>query len=452
MAPRPPIPGLRSVRRGGSFLLTALLTLGILVAVNWIGNRRHLRFDVTSEGRYTLSPQTRQILHGLEKEVLFLGFFPAGDPNQVPLTRLLDVYRAQSERVTVRFVDPDQNPGMAARYAVHEPGLYLSVDGRTEKARTTNEEGITNALVRAIRNRKVRVGFLTGHGELDPGDRGRDGLFAATAGLSETAYELSRVGFLARGPLPDSLDILVIASPEQDPLPEELAAIDAWMNRGGRLLVFVDPAPRIGLRDFLEPWGALVGDDVIIDSDAAGRVVGLDKYAPIVTRYENTPITAGFHFATFFPLCRSVGLVKSLPEGGRGWILFKSGNGTWAETGPIDGREKIDPGVDRLGPIPMAVAIRRDDRAGARLVVFGDSDFATNKYWRVPGSGDLVLNAFAWLAERPDEIAVRSVEPADRRVDLTARQARGVFTLGVVLLPLAVIGAGIWVGWRRYGR
>ncbi len=448
---RPLIPGLRSVRRGGSFLLTSLLTLGILVMVNYVGNRRHARFDLTSDGRYSLSPQSQQLLRSLSTEVRFLGFFPSDDPGQVSLQRLLAVYRSESDRVVVEFVDPDQNPGMAARFGVHEPGLYLASGGRTEKARSNNEEGITNALLRLIRNRRIQVGFLSGHGELDPGDRGRDGLFAATAGLSETSYELTRVGSLSDG-IPDSLEILVIASPEQVPLPGELEEIDGWMRRGGRLLVFLDAAPRAGLNEFLARWGVEVGNDVIIDRDAGGRVVGLDKYSPIVTRFENTPITAGFRFAVFFPLSRSVGLMPELPNGARGWVLFKSGNGSWAETGPMDGNERLDPGVDRLGPVPMAAAVLMDPSVGSRLVVFGDSDFARNKFWRLPGSGDLVLNAFAWLAERPDEIAVRSAEPTDRRVDLTARQARAIFTVGVVLLPLFVIGAGIWVGWRRYGQ
>jgi ABC-type uncharacterized transport system involved in gliding motility auxiliary subunit len=452
MAGRGGFAGLRGVRRGGSVLATSLLTFGILVMLNYLGARRHARFDWTAEDRFSLSPQTRQILKSLDRDVELLAFYPGDDPEQVPLRRLLDEYRGASGRLRIDFIDPDREPGRTARYGVHEPGLLVAVGDRRERAKNTGEEGITNALLRALRGRKVNVGFLSGHGERDPGDRDREGYAAATAALNAASYQVSRVLSLTTGSIPDSIDLLVIAGPRSEPQAGEIAAIERFLSRGGRLLALLDPSPSAGLDSLFLHWNVLVGDDRVVDPRVAGRLVGLDEFTPIVNRYNNNPITRGINFVTFYPLARSISRTETLPDSTSAWTLFQSGGGSWAETSPEQSPPVLDPGRDRLGPIPLAAAIQHPGSSGARLVVFGDSDFCANKYWRLPGSGDLFMNAVAWLSERGEEISVRARTTSERRVELTQQQSRAVLVTGVFLLPLLIVSAGVWVGWRRHGR
>lgn len=453
MAARGAPAGFRSVRRGGSILVTGILTLGILAMANVLATRRHLRFDLTTENRYSLSAQSKQLLSTLTQPVTLMAFYPGDDPNQVALRRLLDQYRAASPRLRYRFVDPDQEPGLAAQWSVREPGVWVEVGTRREPSRAATEEGITNALLRALRNRPVRIGFVEGHGEHDGAGRDRAGLLLAARALRDVSYRVSRVNLLETGGVPDSLDILVVASPVAEPSPDERGLLDAFLRRGGRLMALLEPPPAAGLAALLSPWGVLVGDNRVIDPRSNARLVGMDQTAPLVARYEDTPITRNFGVAIFFPGARSVELPEAMPPGARGWTLFKSSGSSWAETDTSAAAPRQDAGVDRLGPIPLAVAvIHRPEENGARLVVFGDGDFITNRRWQLPGSGDLFLNAMAWLAERSEEIAVRAPSVPERRVALTARQARSILVLGVFALPLAVVAAGVWTAWRRRGR
>jgi ABC-type uncharacterized transport system involved in gliding motility auxiliary subunit len=453
--------GFRSVRKGGSLLLTGALFLGVLVLVNMLAARRSVRGDWTAENRWSLSPQTMQILAGLDRDVSLVAFMAASDPAQDDVLRLFEEYEAASPRITTDIVDPDREPGRAAQYDMREYGLIATTGERPEKARAFTEEGITNALLRALRPRPLEVAFLSGHGEASPFDRSPGGFAAAGEALTNAGYRLRRVPLLAAGAIDDTVDIVVIAGPRAEYLPEETALLDEWLDRGGRLLVLLDPSPGAGMADWLATRGIQVGDDRIVDPSPRGRMVGLDAFAPVVTRYEQNPITRGFNLTTYFRLARSVGLPETLPTGIRGYLLFRSGPGSWAESDPVTTPPRLDPGPDRLGPIPMAAAIEvggvgaaslAPDASSldeARLVVFGDSDFAANRDWRVPGGGDLFLNALAWLGERGDEIAVRAAPVVERRVELTARESRTVFLLGVVGLPLLVVAAGLWTAWRR---
>lgn len=461
----------RSVRKGGSLFVTGALFLGVLVLLNMLAARRSVRGDWTAENRWSLSAQTKQILAGLDRDVSLVAFLSAADPAQDDLLRLFDEYEAASPRITTSLIDPDREPGQAARFNMREYGLIATTGDRPEKARALTEEGITNALLRALRPKPLEVAFVSGHGEASPFDREPGGLAAAGQALGDAGYRLRRLPLLAAGAIDDSVDIVVIAGPRAEYRPDETAILDDWLDRGGRLLVLLDPPPAAGLADWLATRGVVVGNDRIVDPSPRGRMVGLDAFAPVVSRYEQNPITRGFNLTTYYRLARSVGLPEVLPPGIRGYLLFRSGPGSWAESDGATTPPRLDPGLDRLGPIPMAAAIEvgglgaaatgpvtdagapdtGPSEAAARLVVIGDSDFAANRDWRVPGGGDLFLNAVAWLAERSDEIAVRPPAVVERRVDLTAREARTVFLLGVVGLPLLVVAAGIWTAWRRRG-
>jgi len=438
----------RGAKKGGSLLVTGALFLGILVMINMAAGRINWRADWTAENRYSLSRQSRQILDSLDRDVQLLAFLPTADPTQDELRRLLDEYAAGSRRFSFEFIDPDRRPGEALRRGVQEYGLLFVGGEKKERVRAYTEEGLTSALIRFLRPRPARVAFLSGNGEASPFDEEPGGMRAAGDALGANGYRLRRLSLFTADTL-DSLDLLVIAGPRSEYRAEETAVLDAYLRGGGRILALIDPAPAAGLAPWLTSWGALVGEDRIVDGSGRSRLIGLDPETPVVTQYEATPITGGFNLNTYFRLARSVRLPSTLPKPSRGWMLFRSGIGSWAETDPPGSPPRLDPGRDRLGPVPMAVALDHPGQNGARLVVFGDSDFASNRDWRVPGGGDLLMNAVAWLTERPEEIAIRAPVVRERRVELNNEQARTVFLLGVLGLPLAIMVLGITAAWRR---
>jgi ABC-type uncharacterized transport system involved in gliding motility auxiliary subunit len=118
---------------------------------------------------------------------------------------------------------------------------------------------------------------------------------------------------------------------------------------------------------------------------------------------------------------------------------------------------------DKPGPITIAAAasaavaaspdqtLPKPDapRNETRVVVVGDSDFVANFIAGFQGNRDLFMNMVNWLAQQENLIAIRPREPEDRRVTLTADQQRRIMLLTLVLIPLAIIGAGVYSWWRR---
>ena len=106
----------------------------------------------------------------------------------------------------------------------------------------------------------------------------------------------------------------------------------------------------------------------------------------------------------------------------------------------------------RLWPWPttLAMAIEKNDSLKTRMVVVGDSDFASDVYVsQAPGNMDFFLNIVSWLAEEEDLIAVRPKEPENRTISLTMKQQNLVLFFLIILLPLVSVRIGIHIYMRR---
>ena len=129
---------------------------------------------------------------------------------------------------------------------------------------------------------------------------------------------------------------------------------------------------------------------------------------------------------------------------------MKTSAESWAETEITAGQVAFDEGKDKKGPITLGVAATRSEgEAEARLVVIGDSDFAANQYFDVQRNGDLFMNSINWLAKDEDLISIRPKNVADRRVTMTEADQNQLFWIALVLMPLATIGSGVYIWWKR---
>lgn len=461
--------GRRSMRYGANAALVTLIFLGILALANFIANRHHHRVDLTANKRYSLSDQTLNIVQGLERNVKFTAFYKDGEGEI--LEDLLMEYDYYSDRISHEFVDPDRYPGKARRYGVTTYGtIVVETDEKEEKISGSTEEDITNAILRVTREGKKVVHFLKGHGEKDTESDERDGYSMAREAVEGDNYEVKKHLLMQDPTIPEDCSVLIIAGPQKDLLTHEKEAITEYLENGGKALFLLDPSPAAGLEAYLRDWGVIVGGDVVVDVSGVGQLFGADEFIPIVTDFGFTDITKDFAVATFFPYARSISKAEKAGEGLTVEMLAQTSSHSWAETGSLEGTIAFDEGQDSEGPISLGVVVTADMKSvkeevdtsdttdvdgelkgggRTRIVVFGDSDFASNAYFGLSGNGDLFLNAVSWLAEEEDLIAIRPKSPDTRRVTMTFSQARGIFFFTVLIIPAIVFITGLSVWWRR---
>ncbi len=139
--------GERSTKYGVSAVFYALLFFAILFFVNFLSNRHHHRFDLTESGLYSLSPQTVDLLHRLDKPLEIHAFVEAGSDPQ--LRELLDSYHYASDKVSFSIINPDKQPDLAEKYQITTvPAIHLQYGERSNVVNKLTEEELTNGLIR----------------------------------------------------------------------------------------------------------------------------------------------------------------------------------------------------------------------------------------------------------------------------------------------------------------
>ena len=475
----------RQARYGALASASVLIVLGLLVAVNYLSSRQSKRWDLTENKLFSLSEQTVKLLNGLEGPLKFI-VFDRGDS----LDRykpVLGEYGYHSKKVTTEYVDADKKPVQAKQYNVETYGtIVLEYKGRSERATSASEQELGNALVKVITGEKKKVYFVQGHGEKDQTASARTGYSSVAAALEKDNFGVEKL-VLPQGPeVPADASVVIIAGPTADFLQQEIEMLRRYLNKGGHLLVLLDPIEKPDasmplLEGLLREWSIAAGRDVVVDISGMGRLFGTDDASmPVAASYPAHPITERFRQMTAFPMARSI--TPGPATGTRtARTIVETSPRSWAET---DIKELLASGKvametdkgDKTGPISIGAAVAavapdaekaeadkadpHGDKPGAdkkddakkpetRVAVFGDSDFAANAYLGIQGNKDLFVNSVNWLAQQENLISIRPKEASDRRVTLTAGQQSGVFWLSLLLIPALALGAGVFTWSRR---
>jgi gliding motility-associatede transport system auxiliary component len=465
----------RQARFGTLAAASVLVVLTIIVAINYLSTRHNRRWDLTGSKQFSLSDQTKKVLADL-KEPVNVRVFARSEEFSRYRDRL-DQYTYQSKLLTVEYVDPEKRPGLAQQLGVTTLGTTVfEYKGRNEKATSDGEQELTNALIKVIQGRQPKVYFTQGHGEKDTASADRAGFNAISGALTTGNFIVDKVVLAQVAAVPADADVLVVAGPKTDFLGPEIDILKAYLARGGKLFVRLDPVLKAdqpqpaGLQALLKEWGIEAGNDVVLDVSGMGKLIGTDESVPVAASYPAHPITDNFQLLTAHPLARSMSPIEGGTNGHTAQRIVETSRSSWAETNlkGLGGSEpaKLDD-ADKKGPVSLAAAVSAPASAAppaeapkdgaapdakkpeTRIVAFGDADFASNAALGVQGNRDLFLNAVNWLAQQENLIAIRPKDPEDRRITLTEDQQRRIFYLTVLIVPGLILLAGVQTWWRR---
>ena len=454
--------------------IAIILIIGIIVFIEAISFKHHHLFDLTASKRYTLSDQSIKVLKSLEKDVKVIGFFnEAQRGEQEAFNDLLDQYVYQSPKFSYEFVDPDKNPGKAKRHQITSYGTTIvESDDKEEKIFDTREEKLTNAILKVTRKGKKVIYFSKGHGEKNIADINEQGYSFAKKAIEDSNYEIKELVLPATLTIPEDSDLFIIAGPQKPILNTEMETLKKYIDDGGKVFFMIDPGTASELVSFLEKYGISLKDDIVVDE--MSRIFGVDPSMPVITKYGDHPIVKDFSIATFFPLTRSVDMTVNPVNGIKLTSLLKSSPNSWAETDMArlkSGEALFEEGKDVKGPISIGIVAslnekeeperlghgfgpkedksEDDEKKEGRIVVIGDSDFASNSRINILGNSDFFLNIINWLLEEEDLISIRPKQSIGRVFTLSKVHQKMIFWIPLVLMPGLSILVGVAVYKKR---
>jgi hypothetical protein len=437
-----------------------------IVAVSWgavlVERAAHLsqvRFDWTFERTYELAPATIEQLACLARggSTTLTLYYDQFDPRLRTTRSLLDVIAGEgATKVEQRRIE--DHPDEADRFAIGSSNtVVVAHDGRFEVVERPSEGALFEAFARLCDAEGMLLYLTVGAGEGDASQTGDVGFSGLAAALETEGYRLRALESAAVREIPADADAVVLIAPERRLRAEALAALRAYLERGGRLVVFLKPGLTSGVEELLSEWGLRSPDALIVDP-ASGPVedeaAGLN---PLAFNYSAHPVTRGLsrNRMTFFRHARSFELHKTRVEDELKGVVFASGR-SWLHPDPASVGTRTTPAKPpgaREDYHPIAVAARFPRGAGreARIVAFGDRDFASNRYLRTLYNLDLVVNAVHWVVEREPAITLRPKYASVIQFPLPIQNSlRAFYGVGLLLPELMLVAGGlVWLRRRR---
>ncbi|MCL4838919.1 MAG: Gldg family protein [Thermoanaerobaculia bacterium] len=486
-----------------------LLVAALVGFVNYFGFKYYQRFDWTRDEIYSLSEKSLGVLDALDRDVEVVVFMRPESELYGPTRELLARYAARSPRVKVRTVDPEKNlveaQQLVDRYQVRSLNVVvfdrgddrrvveeadladydytaLQFGGAPEMTGFQGEERFTGALLELAEARKPTILFTAGHGEASLDDFSTRGLSSAQELLGKENLEMRPWPTLGAAEVPEGTDLVVVAGPTSAFVAPELAMLSRYLERGGRILLLLDPAlgegglVDTGLGPWLAGYGVEVGADIVVDPANPLPFFGAETI--FVQATGEHPIVrplAQARVPVILPLARSVAPGEA-PAGVEVTVLLETSAEGWGERDLANLGAVARDASDLAGPVPLAVAAAAErggrgaggieeeelegepggqgaagpaPNPGWRLVVFGDADFATNAQLASAGNPTLLANTMNWLVERPQLLGIGPKRPEQVRLSLTASQIRWVSFWVLLGLPGLAVAAGVWMHFRR---
>lgn len=385
----------------------------------------------TASDRYVLSGRDVSVLAALQQPVHIRAFFPAGSVSAEELASWAGMLSSHTDRLSWSFHDPAQEPQLAAEFGVRgsHGTLHLASDVATKRVEwPVTLDGLVAALVVVQGTSDHQLCWLAGHGESDPDDAidpSAHGLFAEE--LDRWNYDVVPVS--TRNPAAfGDCDVLALVRPRVVLQSDEGQWLKQRLLDGLPLLILLEPGEAEPLGGALVDLG-LRFDEHTVHIDNRSTVLGIDDPAMLwISRADlgNHHVVRDLQSPIVFPLARAL---HTTSTGAARWapLLTQDGGVVLAAAGEISHPDGL-----------------------ARAVVFGDSDFASNRFIGWGANRDVVGNAVAWLVGESAQVGVRNGDP--EILTIGSQSAGAVAFVTLVFLPGAVAIAGWWTLRRRRGR
>ena len=222
----------RKIKYGANSIIITVVVIALVVIVYLVLVDHNKKFDLTGTKRFSLSDQTEKVLESLTGPVKVYAFFSKNQETAM-VVDLLGQYHYIYKDFDFEIIDPDLNPGRVEEMGVETYGeIIIDYGGKTEKVKSQNEEGFTNALIKLSQKEIKKVYFVKGHGERSLEDYGNTGYERIKASIKEENFEVGEILLLREEAVPEDCAVLVTAGPTKDYEPHEREMIKELLQCG----------------------------------------------------------------------------------------------------------------------------------------------------------------------------------------------------------------------------
>ncbi|HEX3905955.1 MAG TPA: DUF4350 domain-containing protein [Polyangia bacterium] len=468
-APKIEVGRIRDAMYSGLGLAAALV---FAFSLAYVASERDKKVDLAYFRTTRPGEVSRRIVRNLDQPIEVAEFFPEGSEVREEVDNYMQDLARESGQLKVVHYDFDIDPVKAKEYGISSNSVIVFVRGArhdqlglpreiesAKNALRTLDKEVQQRLMMMVKPPRT-VAFTQGHGERNwekpasDTDK-RPGVKAFRDVLVDQNYDVRYLGS-ADGlmqDVPKDVTVVMVLGPQKPFLPDELASLNRFIDRGGRLLIALDPENHVDMHEVLKPLDleyhdvTLANDQVFArrthqDNDRTNLVTVTYSSHPSVTTLQRLGVRA----PVILPGAGWLNANRTAKSGVTVDAPIKAHHATFADK---NGNFQQDPGEERRAWELAATAVKKD----ARVFVLADSDLFDDEALPVAANQLLALDVSHWLMGDEAFTGLTSTE-ADAPVTHTRKQDVVWFYGTIFLGPAMVIAVGMMVtrAARRKGR
>ena len=262
----------KRIRRSAASGLVMALTLCLIFVLNFISSEFNKKVDLSYFKTTRASESSLKMVKHLSEPMEVLLFFPGANEVQDQVEAYFTTLTRASARLTLRVVDHVLEPGVAKKLDVTDNGVVVLKRGKQHqqirvgtklKSAKRKLKKLDGEFQKAFHklSREQKVAYLTvGHEERTHTARDRvkgTSIRDLRAILERMNYSIKELG-IGQGlgsEVPADATLVLIFGPTKQFLESEEGALRKYLERGGRLMAFLDPEAGVDLAGLLNPFG-----------------------------------------------------------------------------------------------------------------------------------------------------------------------------------------------------
>lgn len=473
----------KAFKMGGySFLITAIV-VALVVVVNIVVNAlpaNLTKFDTTSEGLFSISGQTQELVSNLDEDVNI--YFIAENGNEMSVIKeMIDKYADLSKHIKVKQIDPALNPNFTSKYtenSLSSNSIIVESDRRfrvidaneiiltetdysnyytTGQATTEysfNGESALTGAIDYVSSESIPIVYaLSGHGESELSD-------TMSGYVQADNIELKDLSLVSQDSVPEDADAIMICAPTSDISSEEAQKIMDYLEDGGKLMLLTSYAydsdtkeetEMPNLMKVTQTYGCTLESGYLTEMNTGNYYQSPYYLLPNIGSHDITEPLLENGSRVIAPIAQGIKVSDSIRSSVKITHLLTTSDSAYSKQDIMaQTYEKEEGDID--GPFDLAVAIEESyNDVNTRIVWFSCAYMLQDEMDEAVsgGNSDMFRNALAWLVDKEDSISIRAKSLSAQALVVDEASANTWMIITIAVVPLVIIAAGFVIWLRR---
>lgn len=467
------------LKTGGYSVLVSVIAIAIVIVVNLVVNSlptSWVKLDTSSGDMYSIGEQSVELVKGIKEEVTLYYVVEHGSEDS-NFEIMLDKYKELNDKITVKKIDPALNPTfltgdragittgsvivesakrskVITNLAVYYPGVtteqleqyYMTYQNLPSATGFDMENLMTSALNYVTTDVLPIVYTLTGHGEDELSDTYKGYLESESMALKE-------LNLATLEAVPKDCDVVFINLPDKDISEDEAECLLNYLKKGGKLFYVSYYADNLttdyaNLKTVLEYYGVEAQEGMIFEGDSALHYpqnphILLGQYG----EHEIVSPLDGYYM--FMGYCHGIAQREDIRDTVKVTPLLSTSSKSYSKVNFNTTVSKEE--GDAAGPFDYAVAITDTNEDGSETgIVWVASQMIVDAESDIYGTlKAMFVNSFGWLSDKEDAISIPAKTLEQESLSVSEAQGNILSALFTIVIPVAAVGIGFVVWWRR---